>query len=193
MTEDVVELMDDLEIESTHLLGHSMGGKTAMNFALQHSVRVDGLVIADIAPVDYPHLHRETLDALLTLDLSDFSSRDEIDSALQNSFPDGSMRNFLMKGVVRTESGFEWMFNLDAINKGYPCLMEAVLGWQPFEGPTLFVHGGKSDYVRQEHTVAIRTQFPYAEISTIENAGHWIHADAPGEFGQIVMSFLDSI
>ncbi|TDI72176.1 MAG: alpha/beta fold hydrolase, partial [Bacteroidetes bacterium] len=152
MTEDVVELMDDLEIESTHLLGHSMGGKTAMNFALQHSVRVDGLVIADIAPVDYPHLHRETLDALLTLDLSDFSSRDEIDSALQNSFPDGSMRNFLMKGVVRAESGFEWMFNLDAINKGYPCLMEAVLGWQPFEGPTLFVHGGKSDYVRQEHT-----------------------------------------
>jgi len=193
MTEDVVELMNDLEIESTHLLGHSMGGKTAMNFALQHSVRVDGLVIADIAPVDYPHLHRETLDALLTLDLSDFSSRDEIDSALQNSFPDGSMRNFLMKGVVRAESGFEWMFNLDAINKGYPCLMEAVLGWQPFEGPTLFVHGGKSDYVRQEHTVAIQTQFPYAEISTIENAGHWIHSDAPGEFGQIVMSFLDSI
>jgi len=193
MAEDVVELMDEMEIASAHLLGHSMGGKTAMNFALQHSIRVDGLVIADIAPVDYPHLHRKTLDALLKLDLKEFSSREEINGALANSFPEASMRNFLLKGVVRSETGYEWMFNLDAINKGYPCLMEAVLGWQPFEGPTLFVHGGKSNYVQQEHMTAIRTQFPYAEISTIENAGHWIHSDDPGEFGRIVMSFLDSI
>lgn len=193
MSEDVVELMDDLAIESAHLLGHSMGGKTAMHFALQHSERVNGLVVVDIAPVDYPHLHRKTLDALITLNLTGFSSREQIDSALEPSFPEASMRNFLLKGVVRGEAGFEWMFNLDAINKGYSSLMEAVLGWQPFEGPTLFVHGGKSTYVQQEHLIAIRTQFPYAEISTIEQAGHWIHSDEPDEFGKIVMSFLESV
>ena len=106
MAEDVVELMDEIEIESAHLLGHSMGGKTAMNFALQHSIRVDGLVIADIAPVDYPHLHRKTLDALLKLDLKEFSSREEINGAFANSFPEASMRNFLLKGVVRSETPF---------------------------------------------------------------------------------------
>lgn len=190
MADDLLELMDDLGLESAHLLGHSVGGKTAMHFALLHSDRVDALVVADIAPVDYPHLHEETLNALRGMDLSEYSSREEIDEAMKSSFPDPALREFLLKGVKRRKGRFSWMFHLEAITNGYGSLQEAVLGWQPFEGSTLFIRGGQSDYVLEEHIISIRTLFPYAEIETIEEAGHWIHADAPDAFGEIVMDFL---
>ena len=146
--------------------------------------------MADIAPVDYPHLHEETLDALLKMDLSEYSSRKDIDEAMQPSFPDPAFREFLLNGVKRRQGRFSWVFHLEAITDGYGSLQEAVLGWQPFEGSTLFIRGGQSDYVLEEHMISIRTMFPYAEIETIEEAGHWIHVDAPDEFGEIVMAFL---
>jgi len=190
MAADLLELMNDLGLESAHFLGHSMGGKTAMHFALLHSARVDSLVVADIAPVDYPHLHKETLDALKEIDLSEYSSRKEIDEAMTISFPDRALREFLLKGVSRQHGSYGWTFHLEAITNGYGSLQEAVLGWQPFEGSTLFVRGGRSDYVLEEHMISIRTLFPYAEIETIEEAGHWIHVHAPDTFGDIVMAFL---
>ncbi len=190
MAADLLELMDDLGLESAHLLGHSMGGKTAMHLALHDRERVDGLVVADIAPVAYPHLHEETLSALLEMDLSEYSSREEIDEAMAASFPDPALREFLLKGVRRKHGRFSWIFHLEAITNGYGSLQEAVLGWQPFEGSALFIRGGRSDYVLVEHMVSIRPMFPYAEIETIEEAGHWIHADAPDAFGEIVMAFL---
>ncbi len=193
MAADVLEMMDRLELESAHLLGHSLGGKTAMHFALQHSERVDGLVVADIAPVDYPHLHEHTLSSLQQIHLERYSTRSEIDAALASHFPERSLRQFLLKGVTKRGSSYRWTFNLESIVNGYPSLQEAVLGWQSHEAPTLFIRGGQSDYVQDEHELQIRTLFPYAEIATIEKAGHWIHADAPEEFGEIVMSFLERV
>jgi pimeloyl-ACP methyl ester carboxylesterase len=193
MARDVLELMDRLEMESAHLLGHSMGGKTAMHFALEHSERVDGLVVADIAPVDYEHRHEDTLAALERLDLGRFRSRTDIENALATDFPDASMRQFILKGVVKRGPRFDWRFNLRSIIDGYPSLQEAVLGWQPHEGPTLFIRGGRSDYIREEHLLQIRTLFPYAEVATIDEAGHWVHADAPERFGETVMSFLAGV
>jgi len=192
MVEDVEELMDSNDIGSAHLLGHSMGGKVAMHFALTHSERVDGLVVADIAPVDYPHLHEQTLAALEQVDLSKFSSRSDIDSALAAHFEDNSFRQFILKGVAKHDGHYRWTFNLESIVAGYPSLQEAVLGWQPHEGPTLFLRGGRSNYIRDEHMLQIRTLFPYAEVETLPEAGHWIHADEPELFGKRVMAFLRS-
>jgi len=193
MTEDLLELMDRESISSAHFLGHSLGGKTAMHFALEHSERVDGLIIADIAPVDYPNRHEALLATLEGLDLSRFSSRSEIDNALAERFSDASFRQFLMKGLHRTGESFAWTFNLPSIIGGYSSLQEAVLGWQPHEGPTLFIRGARSDYILDEHMMLIRTLFPYAEVETIEDAGHWIHADAPDRFADLVMKFLARI
>ncbi|NNE35174.1 MAG: alpha/beta fold hydrolase [Rhodothermales bacterium] len=192
MAGDLTELMDHLEIDSAHFLGHSMGGKTAMHFALLHSERIDGLVIADIAPVDYPHLHEDTLAALQSIDLSHYSSRNQIESVMSEAFEDRSVLQFLMQGVERKKGEYRWKFHLEAITNGYDSLQEAVLGWQPFEGSALFVRGGKSDYVLDSHMISIRTMFPYAEVETIQEAGHWIHADAPDQFGKIVMTFLET-
>jgi len=121
----------------------------------------------------------------------DDGGEDDTQAVLSRHFDDPSFRQFLLKGVKRHGDSYRWTFNLASIIRGYSGLQEAVLGWQPHEGPVLFLRGGESDYVQEEHLVLIRTLFPYAEIETIERAGHWIHADAPKEFGDRVMAFLD--
>ncbi|MCH8276364.1 MAG: alpha/beta fold hydrolase [Bacteroidetes bacterium] len=190
MVDDLIGLMDDLGLESAHLIGHSMGGKTAMHFALTHSERVDDLVVVDIAPVDYPDLHDETFEALFAVDPSEYSSRKEIENALAVYIKGSRVRQFLLKNVSHEDGRYVWKMNLEAIHRGYDTLREAVLGWQPFDGATLFIRGGKSDYVQDEHEISIRTLFPHAEMVTIDDVGHWIHAEAPDRFGEIVMAFL---
>jgi len=191
MAADLLELLDREHISSAHLLGHSLGGKTAMHFSLLHSERIDGLIVADIAPVDYPNRHEHILEVLSHIHPEELASRQAIERELSRHFNDPSFRKFLLKGVKKHGDSYRWTFNLASIIRGYSGLQEAVLGWQPHEGPVLFLRGGESDYVQEEHLVLIRTLFPYAEIETIERAGHWIHADAPKEFGDRVMAFLD--
>lgn len=190
MAEDLEEFLVRHQLASTSILGHSMGGKTAMLFALSHPDRVDKLVAVDIAPRAYPALHDEILRALLSLNLSRYASRQEVDAALALDIPDFAVRQFLLKNLRQTPNGtFRWKMNLNAIQTHYAEISKAIESKQPFVKPALFVRSTRSGYVRDSDIADITRLFPLAQISEVD-AGHWIHADAPAEFSRVVLSFL---
>jgi pimeloyl-ACP methyl ester carboxylesterase len=190
MAEDLTELLDHLKIPSAHLLGHSMGGKTAMQFALSNPSRVDRLIVVDIAPREYPRLHDEILDALASVNLNAAASRQHVDDELWKKNPDFPVRRFLMKNLTRDSAGaFLWKANLQAITNNYIEIAREITSTLPFPKPTLFVKADQVSYVLDSDIPMIKKLFPKAQIVGV-NAGHWIHAEAPTVFADIVMSFL---
>jgi esterase len=190
MAEDLHALMDSEGILQAHLLGHSMGGKTVMTFAGQYPERIDRLVVADMGVRAYPPHHNDILAALSRVNLAQANSRQEVDEQLAQGIAEVGVRQFLTKGLTRTEAGFAWRFNLPVIEREYHELIRAVEVEHPFEGPTLFLSGGRSHYVQAADRTEILESFPQARFVEIEQAGHWLHAEAPQEFSQVVMGFL---
>ena len=191
MAQDIKEFLQQHGLSSVFLLGHSMGGKTAMTFSLKHPEQVEKLIVVDIAPSSYGAKHDHIFDALYSLELNSYSSRKQIDNELALRIPEFSIRQFLMKNLTRDESGsLEWKINLDVIHKNYREINRAVESQRPFTHPTLFIKGGKSSYIRQDDIPGIKSLFPNSNLVTLQNAGHWVHADAPQEFAQIVLDFL---
>lgn len=192
MANDVLELMDDQGIDAAHILGHSMGGKTAMFIATSHPDRVRKLIVADMAPRSYESGHDYILDALAHVDPADFESRDEIAAALGKHIGSPAVRQFLLKNLtLDKESGqYDWQMNLDAIRDNYDKVNVALPEDARFDGPTLFVRGDKSDYVSDADREEIEQHFPKAVITTVKDAGHWLHAEQPDVFGQTVTKFL---
>jgi esterase len=191
MAADVDELFAACGLTSASVIGHSMGGKVAIELALDFPLRVKKLVVVDIAPRAYSRTHDNILDALLALDLATFNSRQEIEHALAAEIPSLNLRRFLLKSVGRDDNGrFLWKMNLQGIAANYGRLCEAVGEGRHFAGPTLSIRGGKSDYVIPADEAEIRRQFPAAAIETIPAAGHWVQADAPEEFARVVLEFL---
>ena len=191
MARDLHEFMQAQGLRSAHVLGHSMGGKTAMQFALLYPDQVDKLVVVDISPRAHDARNTGTIQALLALDLSAFQHRPELDAALAASVPDLELRQFLLKNVGRDKSGaFRWKVNLSAIWENRRHLAAALDSPSQFRKPALFVRGGKSDFVTDTEGELIRRLFPRAVIETIPNAGHWVHVDAPEELSRSVMEFL---
>jgi esterase len=190
MSEDLLDLLDSLKIPTVYLLGHSMGGKTAMQFALHHPGRVAKLIVVDIAPRAYPRLHDELLDALTSIDLATAVSRQQVDEELSKKIPHVAVRQFLMKNLGRNSAGsFVWKANLTAIRSSYDEIAREIKSDLPFAGPTLFVKSDRDDYVLDSDLPMIKRLFPNARIVGVD-AGHWIHAEAPTVFAEIVMSFL---
>lgn len=189
---DVVAFLDKHDLGRVHLLGHSMGGKTAMTLALHHPDRVDRLVVADIAPRAYPPKHLEILEALRAAAPERAGNRKEVDRQLADRIASPAIRQFLLKNLAfdPETKRYGWQLNLDALYREYDNLNEAVTSETPFQRPTLFVRGERSDYIGADDEREIRALFPAAEISTIPAAGHWVHADAPEAFGELVLSFL---
>ncbi len=190
MVRDLVDFIDEIANGQIGVIGHSLGGKVAMRLALDHPDRIDRLVSVDIAPRAYPDGHTPIFQALKKLDLASFGDRRAIDRALATDIPDAAVRGFLLQNVIRNGDSFSWRMNLRAIEEGYPKILEAVTSSRPFMGPTLFIRGGDSNYVRSGDESSIRKLFPAARIETIKNAGHWVHADQPAEFADRVLSFL---
>jgi esterase len=191
MAEDLKEFLAAQHLGSVNLLGHSMGGKTAMVFALSYPDLVEKLVVLDMAPRTYPPQHLEILKALLSLDLRSFKSRTEIESELAPSIPDPAVRQFLLKNLKRDSAGdFNWQMNLAAIEASYGRLNEAISSQRSFDKPTLFIRGERSDYIRDEDMPSIRNLFPRVEFCEIAGAGHWVHADKPEAFLRKVREFL---
>ncbi|MDX1595243.1 MAG: alpha/beta fold hydrolase [Gammaproteobacteria bacterium] len=188
---DVADTLDALELERVALLGHSLGGKTAMELALSDPGRVERLLVVDIAPVAYDRRHDEELDALLSLELDALGSRSDADRALAERVPNPAIRQFLLKNLARGDDGFEWRIPLEVIRDAYPDIAAAPPSFGPYEGPTLFVRGGGSDYVPDDAEPAIRERFPEARIETIPGAAHWVHVEAPEQFVGIVREFLE--
>ena len=191
MAADVREFFATENLDAATLLGHSMGGKVAMRLALDEPSLVKKLIVADVAPRAYPRAHDAIFAALLALDLTAFERRQQIEEALGQQIPSLAMRRFLLKNLGRDDGGrFFWKMNVRSLYENYDRLCQAVNGQGPFEGPTLFLRGGKSAYITPADETEIRRQFPAARIATISSGGHWIHADAPDEFVRLVLAFL---
>ena len=174
------------------VLGHSMGGKAAMVLALARPELVERLVVVDIAPVRSTATPIEYVRAMRDLPLAAFSQRLDIKEALAPEIPDPMVRGFLTLNLVSGPNGFAWTVNLEAIERNFDAILgfpEGVAG-RPFTHPTLFLVGGRSDYVQPEHHAEIRRLFPAATIEVIERAGHWVHADAADAFVAAVDAFL---
>ncbi len=190
MAEDVVELMDRMEIERAHILGHSMGGKVAMTLALTRGRRVDRLIVADIAPKAYAADHAGILAALGAVDPATHADREGIDRALADHIPSAPVRQFLMKNLDRSGDTYRWKMNLPAISAVYDHIRGALPAEGSFPRPVLFVAGGTSGYVDASDMPRIRAQFPEAQLHVLPGVGHWVHAEAPDAFSDAVLSFL---
>jgi pimeloyl-ACP methyl ester carboxylesterase len=194
MSLDILEMMDDLGLEQASLLGHSMGGKVAMHIATHSPQKVSKLIVADIAPKHYSPRHDHVIEAIESVRPEELNERSQVEEALARHLGDNqSIIQFIMKNINRrAEGGFEWKANMPVIIDAYHHLMEEVIPSTPFPGPTLFICGEKSNYIRDDDFPQIRALFPNAALVTIPNAGHWVHADAPDLFAKAVLDFLNS-
>jgi esterase len=193
MAADVQETLRAAEALPCALVGHSLGGKVAMTVALQAPAAVGRLLVADIAPAAYPGhgaQYARYLAAMAAVPLTPGLTRAAADAALAPAVPDAAVRAFLLQSL-RLDAAPRWRINLVAIGAGLP----AILGWSApegatFDGPTLFLSGARSDYVRPEHRASIRALFPRARFAVMKGAGHWLHADDPDGFVAAVEALL---
>jgi pimeloyl-ACP methyl ester carboxylesterase len=183
---DLAEVIGDAPHD---VLGHSMGGKAAMVLALTHPGQVRRLIVADIAPAAYGHTQSHLIAAMRAVDLSAVTRRS--DAAAQLAMvPDDGTRSFLLQSL--DVAGKRWTLNLDALEAEMPKIIGFPEVEGAFGGPTLFLSGGDSDYVRPEHRDRIRALFPAARLASIPGTGHWLHAEKPRDFEAAVRAFLDA-
>jgi len=191
MAEDVAAFMKAHGLERAHMLGHSMGGKTVMRLAQRSPACVAHLVVVDIAPGATEAGHEEMIEALRKVDLSKVKTREEAGHALAGDIPELRVRQFLLTNLRRKrEGGLMWKLNLEAIAANYAALIGPLPEGDAFDGPVLFIRGGRSTHLRVEDEPDIRRRFPNASFVTIEDAGHWVHAEAPERFLHAVRHFL---
>ncbi|MDN5870800.1 MAG: alpha/beta fold hydrolase [Nitrococcus sp.] len=187
---DVIGLLDAEGLDRVALVGHSLGGKVAMTLALTRPERVAALLVADIAPVGYaPHL-RDYVAAMRHLNLTTIGSRAEADQALANAVGEAMVRQFLLTNLERHPQGYRWRIPLDILADQMPLIEGFPELAASFSGPALFVHGGRSDYVTEQHHGIIRELFPEAELASIAESGHWLHVDAARRFAELLAGFL---
>jgi esterase len=191
MARDVVEFLDGQGLERVAVLGHSMGGKTTMQLALDFPERVKRLIVADIAPRAYALEYEAYFRGMLALDLKKFKSRLQMEEVLAPAVPNLVIRRFLLKNLGHNPDGsYFWKINLVGIHKNYPHICEAISSGKSYDKPALFLSGGKSNYVSEADRPSILKLFPNARFEIIPQAGHWMHADAPEEFVAKVSQFL---
>jgi esterase len=191
MVEDVTEFLDAQRVEKVSFIGHSMGGKTAMQFALQFPGKVEKLLVEDITPRAYPLELKYIFTALLALDLARFRTRKEIEGALSPEILNLVLRRFLLKNLDLNPDGtFYWKINLHGLAVNYPVLVGPVTSQVAFHGPVLFIRGGRSSYISPQDEPLLRQLFPKSKINTIAEAGHWVHGETPEEFLTIALDFL---
>ncbi len=192
MAADVAVFMDKEGLQNATVIGHSMGGKVAMWLALTQPEKVGRLIAVDIAPVHYDHGFSEILKGLKSIPLQAVSSRQEADKQLLETLSDKGLRQFLLQNLSIKNGKSSWRVNLAAIESALPEILAFPLtkSITPYTKQALFVGGGQSDYILPEHLPVIKQLFPRAKIETIFNAGHWLHAEQPAKFVEIVNRFL---
>ena len=191
MAEDLKNLLSHLNIEQCAVLGHSLGGKTAMEFALQNKDKVSRLIVVDIAPRYYEVHHHSIIKAFYAVPVKSLKSRKEADELLADKIPEFGIRQFLLKNLDRTKDGFVWKMNLDVIASKIEEVGRGLNQNAKFNGKTLFVRGEASDYIKENDYNQIHSIFTQSSIETIAGAGHWIHAEKPDAFYQVVAQFLE--
>lgn len=196
MAEDILALMDHLNIRSASFIGHSMGGKVAMELALSVGERVDKLMVVDIAPVAYAETadgHLKLIEGMKSLDFSEVKHRKDAESILEEFIDDVPTRKFVLTNLVRRENGsYDWCLNMESIERNYNRLREKPSANIPYSNPCLFVKGSESNYIQAKHKQEILELFPQAQVKIIMQAGHWLHADKPQAFQKIALDFLQA-
>ena len=191
MANDLLEYINHYKLKTISLLGHSMGGKTAMQFACENSHRVHKLLVADIGPKAYPQHHQDILKALSLLDFNTLKTRKEADELLSRFIKDLGTRQFLLKNLYWVEKGVLGLrVNLEVVTREIAEVGKSLNQSFVFEKETLFLRGSKSGYIEDVDELMILKQFPKSKIVTVSNSGHWLHAENPNEFYQFVMNFL---
>ncbi len=193
MAADVQRFIVDQRLDRPAVLGHSMGGKAAMVLALERPALVRALIVVDIAPVAYPHSFLPYLQAMQAVGLASVERREQADAALAQRVPDAGVRQLLLQNLRYREGRYAWRLNLGALAANMPELLGFPngVGTAIYDGPTLFIHGGRSTYVRSEHRQYIERLFPIAQLRELADAGHWLHVDQPQAFTEAVRAFLD--
>jgi len=193
MAADLEVYIADNHLENVVLLGHSMGGKTVMNFAVRKPQLVDAAIVVDIAPKHYPVHHEAYIAAMKGVDFTVAKSRKDIEALLSQTLASPGIRQFFMKSLHwKTKEELAWRFNLDVLERELSNVGEA-LEYGYFDGPTLFIAGGQSGYITADDQEKIYEHFPNAELQTIDGAGHWVHAEAREAFAACVLDFLDQL
>lgn len=193
LTDDLLEFIEEHDLENIILIGHSMGGKVAMNFALDHPELLAQLVVIDISPRRYParSVHSDIINAMLSVNLEQVSSRSQVEVLLQKALPDVRIRQFILKNLYYRAPGKPaWRPNLEAIQNNLEFIFDGIPPGRTFLKPSLFVRGGLSDYITPQDESLIREMFPLAQIKTIPSATHWVHADAPKELCRLLSASL---
>mmetsp|Transcript_1740 Transcript_1740/g.5300 ORF Transcript_1740/g.5300 Transcript_1740/m.5300 type:complete len:328 (-) Transcript_1740:411-1394(-) len=200
MCEDVLGFANGLGAEKLSLIGHSMGGKVAMNMALKYPDKLASLVVVDIAPVEYSSssMHLSILDAMANLDLNSITSVAQARDLLSKEIPDQETREFILTNLTQVQETkkFKWKVNVQSIREGVKngeLKKFNVDSNLTYDGPTLFVRGGRSKYVQDVHFDTIRRFFPNSRVETVENAGHWIHHESPEELNRILNDWFQEI
>lgn len=193
MADDLLEFIEEHELKKPMIIGHSMGGKVAMTFALEYPEMVDKLAIVDISLRKYPgrNVHFDMINAMMAVNFEAVSTREEVEALLENSIPDKRIRLFVMKNLYRkTKHTFDWRLNLQAISANMDYVFEGIESSNKYTGPTLFIKGGRSDYIIEADLPLIYRNFPFATVQTIAGASHWVHADSPNELCRLFSIFF---
>ncbi len=191
MAADVADTMRALALPKAHLVGHSMGGKTAMMLALTQPALVQSLCVVDIAPVAYQKASDGVIKALCDLELAELTSRVDADTKLAVSIPEKFVRDFLLANLQRSEDGgWRWRFNLPVLAASFKEVTAWPEGLHSYEGQVLFIKGEQSNYILPEHQAAVAQQFPHAQLKVVNGAGHWVHSEKPEAVLKLIKNFL---
>jgi len=198
MAGDLLEFFNKHQIKKANIIGHSMGGKTAMWFATKHPEKVKKLIVVDVAPGTYdsssPNVktHKKIISALRSTDPSKAKNRKELDKEFSKYIPNIQLRMFLLKNIERQDdSSYRWRINIDSIEKNIGNIMGGIPDTSvTIKVPTLFFKGGQSKYITEKDLPVIKNIFPDSEVMTIPDAGHWLHASQPKVFVEKALGFL---
>lgn len=192
MADDLLELLEELHSGPVILLGHSMGGKTAMQFALEHPENVFRLIIADISPASGNNSqHHELTDIMLNVPLHEMTSRKEVENYLKDRIASERIRLFLLKNIYwKDKSSLGWRTNLEVIKENLAEVFRPINYHEPFEKPVLFLRGEHSPYISDHDIPKIKELFPHAAVESVKEGSHWLHADNPDDFFNAVMRFV---
>ena len=193
MSNDILTYLNHHQISSCYLLGHSLGGRSVIEFSYKFPEKVDKLIVADMAPKAYPPHHQGILKALNSVNFDLIEKRSDVEEILKQFIPDMGTRQFLLKNVYHAENGkYAFRFNLKTLTDSYEEMVGENLTNGTFDKPTLFLRGEKSNYILDEDFELIKAYFPQAIIETVSKAGHWLHAENPSEFFQKTVDFINS-
>ena len=191
LAHDILHYMEFHKLEKINLLGHSLGGKAVMQFAIKYPIKVDKLIVVDISPKAYPPHHQGIIKALETIDFEKQTSRQEVEEILHQYIPEKSVVQFLAKNLYWTDDKkLNWRFNLKTLSDKYTEFVSNAIKYGVYSGETLFIAGEKSNYILPQDEFQIKQQFPNASVVTIKNAAHWVQAENPTDFNEVVKDFL---